>query len=197
MEKTHTGDDMTALPIDTVQQIPEGWTVADVDALPENGVRYELVDGVPRAMAPPKIKHQWAAQQFCIALQASLPDYMVAVQGIGVVLADDQRPIPDVVVVSDIDGELNNVPADQVVLVAEIVSRSSRSDDRFRKPALYAEAGIPLYVRVELDGDPHVVVYALEDDGAVYTEVGRAHPGQRIELSKPLVFTLDPAVLLR
>ena len=34
---------------------PTGWTVADIDALPDTGVRYELVDGVPRIMTPPKL----------------------------------------------------------------------------------------------------------------------------------------------
>lgn len=39
---------------------PEGWTIDDVDALPEDGTRWELVDGVPRAMTPARFKHQRA-----------------------------------------------------------------------------------------------------------------------------------------
>ena len=57
-------------------------------------------------------------------------------------------------------------------LAAEVVSPSSRSDDRFRKPALYAQAGIPCYLRVELD-PPHVVAYRIGADG-LYEEAGRA-----------------------
>jgi Uma2 family endonuclease len=44
--------------------------------------------------------------------------------------------------------------------VVEIVSPSSVTMDRVTKPAVYAEAGIPVYLRVELEGrgGPEVVV---------------------------------------
>ena len=115
-------------------------------------------------------------------------------QGIGVVLAPDQRPIPDLVVITSDDDELYNVPAEQVVLVAEIVSRSSRSDDRFRKPAQYVQAGIPVYLRVELE-PPYVVAYVTGLDG-LYVEAARAEPGEPLVLTKPFALSLDPAFLL-
>lgn len=111
------------------------------------------------------------------------------------IVAEDQRPIPDLVVVRSGDRTLSNVPAESVVLAAEIVSRSSRSDDRFRKPGLYAQADIPCYLRVELD-PPHVVAYHLGTDG-VYEEVGRAEPGEVLKLTEPFPITIDPAALVR
>lgn len=174
---------------------PEGWTVADVDALPENGLRYELVDGVPRVMTPPRIRHQRACKRAEAAFEAAAPPGLFVWQGIGVVLAPDQRPIPDFIVIDIDDDELHNVPAEHVRLVGEVVSRSSRSDDRFRKPAQYAQAGIPVYVRVELD-PPHIVAYGIGEDG-LYVEIGRAEPGQPLTLDEPYPITVDPAVLLR
>ena len=175
---------------------PEGWTVADVDALPDrDGVRYELVDGVPHVMTPPCMEHQEALLELHLALRESVPPGLRVVQGLGVVLAEDQRPIPDLVVVRTADRTLSNVPAELVALAAEIVSRSSRSDDRFRKPALYAQAGIPCYLRVELD-PPHVVAYRIGADG-LYEETGRAEPGEVLTLAEPFPITVDPAALLR
>ena len=176
---------------------PEGWTVADLDALPDrDGVRYELVDGVPRMMTPPRWEHQDAILELHLALRAAAPPGFHVAQGPGVVLAEDQRPIPDLLVVS---GErpraLSNVPAELVVLVAEVVSRSSRSDDRFRKPAQYAQAGIPCYLRVELD-PPHVVAYRIGADG-LYVEAGRAEPGGTLTLDAPFPVSLDVAALYR
>jgi hypothetical protein len=53
---------------------PQGWTIADVDALPErDGVRYELVDGVPHVMSPPRGDHQDALLELHLALRASAP----------------------------------------------------------------------------------------------------------------------------
>ena len=173
---------------------PEGWTIEDVDALPENGLRYELVDGVPRVMSPPKIKHQRALKRLDAAVESAAPPGFAVWQGIGVVLAPDQRPIPDLVVITSDDDELYNVPAEQVMLVAEIVSRSSRSDDRFRKPAQYVQAGIPVYLRVELE-PPHVVAYVIGLDGR-YVEAARAEPGEPLVLTEPFALSLDPAFLL-
>ena len=177
---------------------PEGWTIADVDALPErDGVRYELVDGVPTVMTPARGRHQTATRRLANALEAAAPSTLAVFEGVGVVLAPDQRPIPDVVVLRDtsLDSDLFNFPAELVVLAAETVSPSTRSDDRFRKPALYAQAGIPCYLRVELD-PPHVVAYRLGPDG-VYEKAGRAEPGEVLELTEPFPVTLDPAALVR
>jgi Uma2 family endonuclease len=175
---------------------PEGWTVADVDALPErDGVRYELVDGVPHVMTPPRVGHQDALLELHLALRSTSPTDLRVVQGVGVVLADDQRPIPDLVVIRTADRTLFNVPAELVVLAAEVVSRSSRSMDRLVKPALYAQAGIPCYLRVELD-PVHVVAYRLGADG-VYEQAGRAEPGQVLTLDEPFPITIDPAALVR
>ncbi|MGH3614571.1 MAG: Uma2 family endonuclease [Pseudonocardia sp.] len=176
---------------------PEGWTIEDVDALPDTGLRYELVDGVPRVMTPPKLKHQRALHRLHNELENAAPPGLFVAQGVGVILAPDQRPIPDLVVIrgSEPDDELSNFPAVEVLLAAEIVSRSSRSDDRFRKPAQYAQAGIPFYLRVELD-PPHLVAYRIGADG-LYVECAEAEPGKLFTLSEPFPVSFDPAVLLR
>jgi Uma2 family endonuclease len=176
---------------------PTGWTVAEVDALPDAGLRYELVDGVPRIMTPPKLKHQQARRRLANLLEQEAPADLVVAESIGLILGPDQRPIPDVAVVrgfESINGELSNFPADRIVLVAEVVSRSTRSDDRFRKPGLYAQALIGTYLRVELD-PPHAVAYRLGPDGP-YVELGRAEPGQQLALVDPFPVTIDPAALL-
>ena len=163
---------------------PTGWTVADIDALPDAGTRYELVDGVPRIMTPPKLKHQQARRRLANLLEQEAPPDLVVAESIGVILGPDQRPVPDVVVLrgfESINGELSNFQADRVVLVAEVVSRSTQSL-------------IGCYLRIELD-PVHAVAYRLGPDG-VYVEVGRAEPGQPLKLVEPFPVTVDPAALL-
>jgi Uma2 family endonuclease len=144
---------------------------------------------------PPPWKHQDALLELHLALRASAPAGFHVVQGLGVIVADDRRPIPDLVVVRPGDRTLSNVPAELVVVAAEVVSRSSRTDDRFRKPGLYAQAGIPCYLRVELD-PLHIVAYRPGDDG-VYEEAGRAEPDEVLKLTEPFPITIDPAALVR
>jgi hypothetical protein len=50
---------------------------------------------------------------------------------------------------------------EHVGLVVEVVSPSSRKTDRFAKPGEYAEAGIPLFWRVETEPDLLVVAHRL------------------------------------
>jgi Uma2 family endonuclease len=177
---------------------PTGWTIADLDGLPDNGVRYELADGVPRVMTPPKLKHQQAVRRLANLLEEAAPPDLIVTEAIGVILAPDQRPIPDVVVIrgfESLSGELSNFPADRVVLVAEVVDRSTRSADRFCKPGLYAQAGIPVHLRVELDPS-RIVAYRIGPDGP-YVEVDRAEAGDPLTLHDPFPITIDPAALTR
>jgi len=67
--------------------------------------------------------------------------------------------------------------------------------DRFVKPALYAQARIPCYLRLELN-PLHVVAYRIGADG-LYEEAGRAAPGEVLTLTEPFPIAIDPAALLR
>ncbi|GAA2922153.1 hypothetical protein GCM10020221_17910 [Streptomyces thioluteus] len=78
-----------------------------------------------------------------------------------VMLAADHVRKPDVVVYDKTDLDVfaaECTPVDKVKLAVEVVSTGSRSDDRIRKPALYAEAGVPSYWRVELEDDRRIAV---------------------------------------
>jgi Uma2 family endonuclease len=60
-----------------------------------------------------------------------------------------------------IDENTTRIPSDAVTAVVEIVSPSTVSIDRAVKPAMYAEAGIPVYWRVELHDTAKIVVCTL------------------------------------
>jgi Uma2 family endonuclease len=54
---------------------------------------------------------------------------------------------------------------EHVGLLVEIVSPSSRKTDRFMKPGEYAEAGVPLFWRVETDPDLQLLAHRLGPHG--------------------------------
>jgi Uma2 family endonuclease len=171
-------------------------TVADLDRLPADGNRYELIDGVVRVSPSPTMRHQRVAKRLDFIIECSAPPDAVVVQGVGVVVSDDQCPIPDLVVLrAPADDTKNRFPTEQVLLAVEVVSPSTRSADRLTKPAMYAAAGIPNYWRVELD-PLHVVVYKLDDDGT-YAEWARGEADIPLKVPVPFPIDLDPSDLLR
>jgi Uma2 family endonuclease len=153
---------------------PGDWTTDDLDRLPEDGKRRELIDGVLIVAASPTTKHQGIAGRLMVALDAICPSHLYVTQGVEIRINERRSLTPDVLVVRA-DAARDNpshYPPGQVVLAVEIVSPSSQEMDRVRKPALYARAAIPCYWRIETT--PEIVVHAgeLAPNADVYQPVG-------------------------
>jgi Uma2 family endonuclease len=143
----------------------------------EHGERFELVDGVLLVSPPPPVFHQAVARRIFRQLDAQCPGDLEVVYEVAVRLGRDGR-VPDLSVVRRSAptgrGVAGYEPAD-VVLAVEVVSPSSRTNDRLLKPAHYAAAGIPAYWRVETDPAVELVAFALQADA--YVERVRAAMG--------------------
>ena len=169
----------------------EPFDLADLTDLPEDGLRYEVLDGALVVNPAPSWRHQNIA--------ANLRDLLrrVAPEGVRVIPAPmwrirlGQVPEPDVVVVRrEALGELavEGTP----LLVVEVLSPSNRDADLVRKRALYAEAGCPAYWIVDL-AEPSILALALS--GGAYAEVARVVGDERFETADPFVVSFSPAEL--
>ena len=78
------------------------------------------------------------------------------------------------------------------LVVVEVLSRTTRSEDLVTKRRKYAAAGAPWYWVVDPDG-PEVVV--LRNDGGTFVEVRRVGPGRREPAVGPFPAPLDPDAL--
>jgi len=134
------------------------WTLADLVDLPE-GNRYEVIDGNLIVSPPPTPWHQMVGTALLVQLVSQCPSAWRAIYETYLDYGGDGR-VPDLLVVRAdalLDRRQLAYSPDAVGLVVEIVSPSSRRTDRLAKPAEYAEAGIPVMWRVELE--PEVVVH--------------------------------------
>jgi Uma2 family endonuclease len=178
-------------------ELPWEWTFDDLARLPEDGHRYEIVDGGLHVSPPPTPRHQLAASRLGYALTLAAPAELEVVEGVGVHLGKSML-VPDVVVLRSVAvlGRATVVSPADVLLAVEIVSPSSVSMDRLLKPAHYADVRIPSYWRVELDraAGPAVAVHELEGDH--YRETVVVPAGETCEVSRPYRLTLDPARLV-
>jgi Uma2 family endonuclease len=152
---------MTALVIPTdapaVAGPPQGrWTHADWQKLPEDGNRYEIIDGVLYMSTAPSFFHQWIILQFVRRIGTPALEQGLAIPifaPIGVLMPGCDPVQPDFLLVLSAhasiihDRRIFGVP-DAIV---EILSPSNRSYDEEVKLTAYARAGLPEYVIV----DPH------------------------------------------
>lgn len=119
-------------------------TVDDIVDLPED-LHYELIDGrlVLTPLALPI--HQLLGIKTANAIEEHCPDeFIINVEQ--AILIDRRNELrPDVVLIREEGAGRSPVLADDVPLVVEVISRSSRSSDRELKLKKYAYVGIPSY----------------------------------------------------
>ena len=132
------------------------WTRAEVLALPDDGNRYELVDGELLVSPSPSRLHQRAVTR----LWRLLDDYLTAHRlGEALTSPADVKFVaeeilqPDLFVAQAIGGRLGETweAVGIPLLVVEILSPSTARFDRVTKRARYQRAGVPTYWIVDLD----------------------------------------------
>ena len=189
---------MTAEAIEDIWSRTRGrdWTWADLQQIPDDGHRYEIIDGSLYVSPSPSRPHQIAAGRIVRLLADAAPDHLEVVATLDVEM-DRSVLEPDVVVLPAEPayrkgGQLTRA---DVLLAIEVVSPSSRRMDRLVTPAVLAEAGVPAYWRVELEGvgTPSVTVYELA--GVAYREVTTVAAGSVSVVATPFRVELRPAEL--
>ncbi len=106
-------------------------------------------------------------------------DDLDVTQGVSVRMSRTRAFSPDLLV-TDLDAAVRNPSSylpSEVLLVVEIVSERTRSIDRVLKPALYAEADIPFFWRIETEAGIVVHAHRLDPVKRVYVEHARMPAG--------------------
>jgi Uma2 family endonuclease len=173
--------------------VPDGpWTERHLHALAP-GHRYEIVDGCLHATPPPCAGHQRLVEAVLAALAGTAPPSWRPVGGVGLHLGESY-------LTADLAVLRPGAPADavwtdprDVALVVEVESAHSRRVDRCLKAALYAEADIEAYWRVERNGNGPVAHLYNVPSGGHYHQHRAVHPGQVVTAELPYAVQVAPA----
>lgn len=133
-----------------------GLTYADYAALPDDGKRYQLIEGELVEMPSPTSGHQIVSGELFSALRAHVREHglgRVLYAPLDVVLEDRTVVQPDVMFVSNERMGILRKPhvAGAPDLCVEILSPGTARLDRVRKLGLYARHGVPHYWIVDLE----------------------------------------------
>jgi Uma2 family endonuclease len=146
------------------------WTISDLEGFPENGNRYEIIDGELFVTRAPHLDHQDSAG----ALYAALLSWSLE-SGLGkpfftpgVIFSAEDAVIPDLIWIShdrkarivDEAGHLTAAPE----LVIEVLSKAEKDKkrDRETKLKLYSAQGVLEYWIVDRE-EQAIAVYRRED----------------------------------
>lgn len=167
-------------------------TVDDLERIPEDGHRYELVDGSLLVTPAPNLRHQEAIGSLYVALRSAKPT------GYVVLFAPfDYRPSattllqPDLIVSRTADfteARIERAP----LLVVEVVSPSTGRIDRGTKRLAFEAAGVQSYWIVDPD-EPSLLVLHLE--AGRYVEHAHVSGEDAYEALQPFPVTIVPARL--
>lgn len=170
-------------------------TVRDVWDLPDDGHRYELLEGVLMVTPAPGAGHQTCVLELAVLLRSAVgTDDLVLLAPFDWVAGPQTLLQPDLLVAhrADLaaagDKRLERPP----ILVVEVTSPSTRMVDRGTKRLAFQAAGVPTYWLVEPD-EPSLTVLRLRD--GAYVEDARVAGDEPYEAREPFAVTVVPSRL--
>lgn len=182
---------MTAV---TTMPVSGDWTVDDLDRLPDDGLRYELVDGVLLVGPSPLVPHQLGLAALLHRLTVAAPDDLrVLPAPLDITFSRTRLLQPDLVVLraEQLTGrKVEGLP----LLAVEVLSASTRATDLTLKRHVFEQAGVPSYWLLDPEA-PSLTVLELLDRG--YREVASAQGDEALAVLRPFPVTVVPSELVR
>ena len=170
------------------------FTVDDLDGMPDDGRRYELIDGVLVVSPAPRVQHQLVLAELIVLLHGACPTGLLVVPGPGVRMSADTELIPDLVVI-----RRDQLAARRVIqpplLAVEIQSPSTALFDLNTKKAVYERFSIESYWIVAPDVDqPELIAFELREGR--YQQVAHVTGGKAFPAQRPFPVEIVPARLV-
>lgn len=182
--------------MDAVTLPPHGrpLTYLDLELMPDDGHRYELVDGSLLVTPAPSRRHQVVVANLMEILLRARPDGMrVLAAPVDVRLSDDTVFQPDLLVVDSLEFARLDLPA-RPLLAVEVLSPSTRSIDRLLKFHKLQAAACPSYWIVDPE-EPRLTAWDLVD--GAYRLTGDVAGDDVWTAAAPFPVATSPAELVR
>jgi Uma2 family endonuclease len=177
--------------------IPHGrpFTVEDLEGIPDDGNRYELIDGMLFVSPAPVPWHQLVLGELFHVLRTACPRGLLVLFAPLDVQPDRSTSLqPDVLVAPRPDFGPKNLPV-APLLAAEVLSPSTRLYDLNTKRSAYERMGGTSYWIVDLTPPGALTVLELAAEGR-YQQVAHVEGDEEFVATRPFPVTLVPARLL-
>jgi Uma2 family endonuclease len=169
------------------------WTIEDLELLPYDDFRYEIIEGSLLVTPMPANPHWRATYRLRCALEAQAPaQFVVSGENPGILIGGGHSYlIPDLVVLhaANVGGDGRGFEPAAYGLVVEVLSPSNRSHDLVTKRHHYGRAGIAQYWIV----DPKLrqMAVLVHDGQGGYTDSAVVTPDKVWHTGEPFPIELD------
>lgn len=169
------------------------FTVYDLETMPDDGHRYELLDGALLVTPAPGYKHQKVVLRLGSLLDAACPDELDVLPAPFAVRPSVTVELqPDLLVARDEDLTEAYLPT-APVLAVEVLSPSTKLNDLNSKKAFYERLGVPSYWVID-PLEPRLTVFELDVDGE-YARIAKVTGPESFEATKPFPVRVVPSEL--
>lgn len=175
-----------------VRSLNNSWTYERWLDLPDDGNRYEVIDGVLYMTTAPSFFHQWIIRQIVRELLKQIDDTGLGItiwSPVGLLMPGCEPAQPDILVVRTEeqaiihDRRIHGVPA----LIVEVLSPGNIEKDMDIKRAAYARAGVPEYWIVRPAERDVIVLTHVDQTAGTYLHMTTFSQGDEL-VSLPLRF---------
>jgi Uma2 family endonuclease len=171
------------------------FTVHDLEAMPDDGHRYELIDGMLIVTPAPGWQHQESSGELFVQLRnACTLEFRVLSAPFAVRTSVHNELRPDILVARYVDLTLKNLPV-APVLAVEVLSKSTALNDLNNKKAAYERMGAASYWAVDPEPPGGLTVFELNPQGR-YRQVASVCGEEKFTTERPFSITIVPARLL-
>lgn len=174
---------------------PRRMTVHQLHEMPDDGNRYELIDGELFVTPAPAYRHQKIVLRLAARLDAICPPHMDVLAAPFAVKVDFATELqPDVLVGLREDFTEKNLPKPPLLAV-EVLSPSTMLRDLNKKKDSYQRFGVPNYWVIE-PRDPSLTVFELDRTGR-YRTVAKVAGDEAFDATQPFPIRIVLTELLR
>ncbi|BCJ27713.1 Uma2 family endonuclease [Actinocatenispora sera] len=169
------------------------WTVDDLAKLPDDGLQYELFDGMLVVSPAPAPAHQNTVGELHVLLHTACPpDLKVFMAPLDYQPDRFTSVQPDLLVVREDDVGEKTIQRPPLLAV-EVLSASTKRKDLTVKLETYARTGVAAYWIVDAE---KATIRVLELVDGRYEQVGAVTWDEQLTVEHPFPVTLHPATLL-
>jgi Uma2 family endonuclease len=186
---------MGAMSLPVIPDLGRPFTVDDLADMPDDGRRYELIDGMLFVSPAPGWAHQEMASALYRLLHAACPPDLRALMAPFAVRTSLTNEVqPDVIVARYADLTEPCLPV-APLLAVEALSPSTKLYDRNTKKAHYERIGVLSYWLLDPTGAGEIEVHELDSDGRLQL-IAAAAGDDVITVQRPFPVEICPARLL-